>query len=197
MCFSVFIIVLYRKHSSFFIDFKDSVISCQLKTNNTLTSITGSEKVVDVSHTHTAINVFLSLLFPAAKHWLRISTSFHPPAPPLSPSLLLPSLSPSLPHPSLTPSDSSERWTWSSCFSLKPRQASLTVLLGASGATRQWPRLTMTVQLPHWFEWVGLYQDLSGWTRVLTSVPADSFSLWPLSYIHISASKLFFGLELS
>lgn len=112
-------------------------------------------------------------------------------------SRLLSSFPPSLPHPSLTPSDSSERWTWSSCFSLKPRQASLTVPLGASGATRQWPRLTMTVQLPHWFEWLGLYQDLSGWTRVLTSVPADSFSLWPLSYIHISASKLFFGLGLS
>lgn len=112
-------------------------------------------------------------------------------------SRLLSSFPPSLPHPSLTPSDSSERWTWSSCFSLKPRQASLTVPLGASGATRQWPRLTMTVKLPHWFEWVGLYQDLSGWTRVLTSVPADSFSLWPLSYIHISASKLFFGLGLS
>lgn len=103
MCFSVFLIVLYRKHSSFFIDFKDSVISCQLKTNNTLTSITGSEKVVDVSHTHTAINVFLSLLFPAAKHWLRISTSFHPPAPPLSPSLLLPSLTPHSLPPSLLP----------------------------------------------------------------------------------------------
>lgn len=99
MCFSVFIIVLYRKHSSFFIDFKDSVISCQLKTNNTLKSITGSEKVVDVS--------LETLSFIQAQTSSSLVQSTDSGSPPpfillLLLSRLLSSFPPSLPH-SLTP----------------------------------------------------------------------------------------------